>query len=224
MILEEELLTKKLKQIPDKAELLLTRLLDISVDGMRLIDNRGRILMVNDAYCSIVEMKKEDLIGKPFSIVYHHSEREKVFQTFLNDAVNEEIKTRFERGNVLWNGRRCWFEFSNSFLDMPNSQKLTLSIIKDITERKNSEIELIESEKKFRMLFNNANDAVFVTQLKKNKTYGDFIEVNDVACRRFGYTKEEFLRLSPSAIIQPKYIEEFNRSIEKLLKESHIIY
>jgi PAS domain S-box-containing protein len=180
--------------------------------------------MVNDAYCSIVEMKKEELIGKPFSIVYHHSEKEKVFEIYLRDALNEEIKTRFERENVLWNGKRCWFEFSNSFLGLPESEKVTLSIIKDITERKNSELELIESEKKFRMLFNNANDAVFVTQLRKNKTYGDFIEVNNVACKRFGYTKKEFLQLSPSAIVQPKDIDEFNRSIEQLLTESHVIY
>jgi PAS domain S-box-containing protein len=220
----EEIVTEKIKQIPDKAELLFSQLWDISVDGMRLIDRSGKILMVNDAYCNIVEMKKDDLVDKPFSIVYHHSEKEKVFQTYLRDALNEEIKTRFERENVLWNGKKCWFEFSNSFLDLPDSEKVTLSIIKNITERKKSELELIESEKKFRMLFNNANDAVFVTQLGKNKTYGDFIEVNDVACKRFGYTKEEFLKLSPSAIVQPKYIEEFNRSIERLLEESHIIY
>jgi two-component system sensor histidine kinase UhpB len=222
--MEEQVLTEEIRQLPDKAELLFSRLWDISVDGMRLIDKNGKILMVNDAYCSIVEMKKEELVGKPFSIVYHHSEKEKVFQTYLRDALNEEIKTRFERENVLWSGKKCWFEFSNSFLDLPDSEKVTLSIIKDITERKNSELELIESEKKFRMLFNNANDAVFVTQLRKNKTYGDFIEVNDVACNRFGYTKDEFLKLSPSAIVQPKYIDEFNRSIEQLLEESHIIY
>jgi two-component system sensor histidine kinase UhpB len=222
--MEEQLLSEEIKQFPDKAELLFSRLWDISVDGMRLIDRNGKILMVNDAYCRIVEMEKENLLGKPFSVVYHQSEKEKVFETYLRDAVNEEIKTRFERENVLWNGEKCWFEFSNSFLDLPDSEKVTLSIIKDITERKKSEIELIESEKKFRMLFNNANDAVFVTQLTKNKTYGDFIEVNDVACSRFGFTKEEFLKLSPSAIVQPKHIEEFNRSIDRLLKENHIIY
>jgi two-component system sensor histidine kinase UhpB len=222
--MEDQVLLKEIKQLPEKAELLFSRLWDISVDGMRLIDRNGKILMVNDAYCSIVGMKKEDIVGKPFSVVYHQSEKEIVFETYLKDATNEEIKTRFERENVLWNNKKCWFEFSNSFLDLPDSEKVTLSIIKDITERKKSELELIESEKKFRMLFNNANDAVFVTQLRKNKTYGDFIEVNDVACKRFGYTKDEFLKLSPSAIIQPQYIEEFNRSIEKLIKESHIIY
>lgn len=208
----------------NRAEVLFGQLWDISVDGMRLIDGEGTIIMVNDAYCRIVGKDKEELIGQPFSIVYHLSERVKVFDLYRKDALENEIKTRFERENTLWNGRKRWFEFSNSILNLPDTGKTTLSIIKDITERKNSELELVESERKFRMLFNNANDAVFVTQLTEAKTYGDFIEVNNVACRRLGYTKAEFLKLSPSAIIEPAYIDEFNRGTEELLENNHVIY
>ena len=118
--MEDQVLLEEIKQLPEKAELLFSRLWDISVDGMRLIDKTGKILMVNDAYCRIVEMEKEELLGKPFSAVYHQSEKEGVFETYLRDAANEEIKTRFERENVLWNGKKCWFEFSNSFLNLKN--------------------------------------------------------------------------------------------------------
>ena len=208
----------------NKAEVLFSQLWEISVDGMRLIDESGNIILVNDAYCRIVEMKKNNLLGKSFSVVYHPSEQSQVQELYQRDAISNEIKTHFERANTLWNGKIRWFEFSNSFLDLHNSGKVTLSIIKDITERKKHEKELIESEKKFRMIFNNANDAVFVTQLTADKTYGDFIEVNDVACERFGYAREEFLLLSPSAIIYPKHIDEFNKSIEKLLSENHVVY
>lgn len=208
----------------NKAEVLFRQLWEISVDGMRLIDEAGNVILVNDAYCNIVEMDKNDLLGKSFSIVYHPSEQNQVLELYKRDAVSNEIKTHFERENTLWNGKKRWFEFSNSFLNLQDSGKVTLSIIKDITERKKYEKELIESEKKFRMIFNNANDAVFVTQLTEDKTYGDFVEVNDVACERFGYTREEFLLLSPSAIIYPKQIDEFNKSIEKLLTDNHVVY
>ena len=208
----------------NKAEVLFSQLWEISVDGMRLIDKSGNIILVNDAYCRIVEMNKNDLLGKRFSIVYHHSEQNQVLELYRKDTISNEIKTHFERENTLWNGVKRWFEFSNSFLNLNDSGKVTLSIIKDITERKKYEKGLIENEKKFRMLFNNANDAVFVTQLTSDKTYGDFIEVNDVACKRFGYTREEFLRLSPSAIIFPKHLDEFNKSIANLLTEDHVVY
>lgn len=205
-------------------DLLFGQLWEISVDGMRLVDEDGNILLVNDAFCKIFEMEKDQLIGKPFSIVYAETEQETALKSYQRDIRNDEIKTFFERENTLWNGRKAWFEFSNSFLTLPDGNKITLSIIKDISERKKSEIELRQSESKFKMLFNNANDAVFVTQLSNEKSYGDFIEVNEIACTRLGYTKEEFLQLSPSAIVFQKNIDDFNINMERLLKEGHVIY
>jgi PAS domain S-box-containing protein len=207
-----------------KSEMLFSQMWEISVDGMRLTDENGIIVMVNDAYCRTVELSKDELVGKPFSNVYHSSEQERVLSMYKQDTLNNAIKTHFERENTLWNLKKRWFEFSNSFLNIPGSGKITLSVIKDITERKRAELELVENEKKFRMLFNNANDAVFVTQFTEDKTYGDFIEVNDIACKKLGYTKKEFLSLSPSAIVEPKYIEEFNRWMEKLLTDNHVIF
>jgi PAS domain S-box-containing protein len=205
-------------------DLLFGQLWEISVDGMRLTDEDGKILLVNDSFCKIFKMEKDQLIGKPFSIIYAETEQEAALKSYQRDIRNDEIKTLFERENTLWNGRKAWFEFSNSFLTLPNEQKITLSIIKDISERKKSEIELRESESKFKMLFNNANDAVFVTQLSNEKSYGDFIEVNEVACTRLGYTKEEFLQLSPSAIVSQKSINDFNFNMDRLLREGHVIY
>lgn len=205
-------------------DLLFAQLWEISVDGMRLIDEDGKILLVNDSFCKIFEMSKDELIGKPFTIVYTQSEQESSLEAYQTDIKHNEIKTFFERENTLWNGKKVWLEFSNSFLTLPDEKKITLSVIKEITSRKISEIELRESEHKYKMLFNNANDAVFVTQLSEDKTYGDFIEVNDIACNRLGYSKEEFLNLSPSAIVSPKSIDDYNYYSHKLLENGHVIY
>ncbi len=87
---------------------------------MRLIDEEGKILLVNDAFCRIFQMQKEDLIGKPFSIVYDESEQKEVLKAYQKDIQNNKIKTLFERENTLWNGIRVWFEFTNSFLVLPD--------------------------------------------------------------------------------------------------------
>jgi len=213
-----------IKEELSNIDLLFGQLWEISVDGMRLTDEDGRIFLVNDSFCKIFQMGKDQLIGKPFSIVYAETEQEAASKSYQRDIRNDEIKTFFERENTLWNGRKAWFEFSNSFLTLPDGNKITLSIIKEISERKKSEIELRESEARFKMLFNNANDAVFVTQLSNEKSYGDFIEVNEIACERLGYTKEEFLQLSPSAIVSQKNIDDFNLNMDRLLKEGHVIY
>ncbi|HSL89076.1 MAG TPA: PAS domain S-box protein [Ignavibacteriaceae bacterium] len=213
-----------LKEEVLNTDLLFGQLWEISVDGMRLIDEEGTILLVNDSFCSIFEMDKEQLLSKPFSIVYADDEQQDALKSFQSDIRNNKLKTLFERENRLWNGRKAWLEFSNSFLVLPDGHKITLSIIKDISERKLSELELRESEFKFKLLFNNANDAVFVSQITEGKSYGDFIEVNEVACSRLGYTKDEFLKLSPSAIISPKCINDFNNHLEALLNNGHVIY
>ncbi len=213
-----------IKEELSNIDLLFGQLWEISVDGMRLTNEDGKILLVNDSFCNTFNMDKDQLIGKPFSIVYTESEQDAALKSYQRDIKKDEIKTLFERENTLWNGRRAWFEFSNSFLTLPDGKKITLSIIKEITERKKSEIELRESEQKFKMLFNNINDAVFVTQLSSDKSYGDFIEVNEVVCNRLGYSKEEFLKLSPSAIISQKFIDDFSLFNERLLKDGHVIY
>lgn len=213
-----------LKEDLQNIDLLFGQLWESSIDGMRLIDDEGNILLVNESFCKMFNLNREQLIGKPFSIVYTASQQQSALDSFKNDIKNNKLKTVFERENTLWNNRKAWFEFSNSFIELPDGKKITLSIIKDITERKKSEIELKESEQKFKMLFNSANDAVFVTQIEPGKTFGDFIEVNEVACKQLGYTKEEFLLLSPSAIVHPKSIDDFNRFTEILLTEGHVIY
>jgi len=213
-----------LKEDIFNADLLFGQLWEISVDGMRLIDEDGNILLVNESFCKIFNMQKDQLINKPFSVVYTQPEQESALKSFLRDIHNNEIKTFFERENTLWDGRKAWFEFSNSFLTLNDGHKITLSVIKEISKRKKAELELRESEYKFKMLFNSANDAVFVTQLSPEKSYGDFIEVNDIACNRLGYTKEEFLLLSPSGIISQKSINDFNIVMDRLLQEGHVIY
>ncbi|MDZ7859159.1 MAG: PAS domain S-box protein [Candidatus Krumholzibacteriota bacterium] len=51
---------------------------------------------------------------------------------------------------------------------------------------------LKHSEQKFRGIFHGYNDAVFIHDLS-----GQFLEVNQVACRRLGYSREELLRMTP---------------------------
>ncbi|MBK6913859.1 MAG: PAS domain S-box protein [Ignavibacteriales bacterium] len=213
-----------MNELINKSTELLDLIWECSVDGLRLIDGHGNIIMVNQPYCKMVNLEKEYLIGKLFSDVYHPSEREDVLKVYREDFINNKMRTHFERENTLLNNDKVWFDFSNSFLQLPDGDKVTLSIIKNVTARKKTELEIKESEKRYRMLFNNTNDAVFVIQLEQGSSYGRFIEVNDVACERLGYQREEFLMLSPSAIIPPQIINEYTSVMEKLFSVKDVIF
>ncbi len=82
---------------------------------------------------------------------------------------------------------------------------------RDITEKK-------ESEKKFKALFDYANDGIFI-----HLSGGEFLEVNKTACERLGYTREEFLKLSPKEINPPDMAQRIPGLIKELYEKGQFI-
>jgi PAS domain S-box-containing protein len=76
-----------------------------------------------------------------------------------------------------------------------------------------------ESEKKYRNLFNNSNDPIFILDLK-----GRFIEVNEMACGKLGYTRDEFLRLSHSDIASADSVDFISEKTGRLNRETQFIF
>ena len=80
--------------------------------------------------------------------------------------------------------------------DREGKRVLGIVTIRDVTEQKRAEEELRESESRFRALFENALDAVFLTQPE-----GEILAANPAACAMFGMTEEELRRGGRDAII-----------------------
>ena len=79
-------------------------------------------------------------------------------------------------------------------------------------------VERTKSEEKFRSLFNNASDAIFIHDWKWN-----ILEVNDVACHQLGYSRDELLKLKPQDFSLPEQAEKMAENIEALHNTGHII-
>jgi PAS domain S-box-containing protein len=100
-------------------------------------------------------------------------------------------------------------------------------IISDMTLQKLQLMELNdalrESEETYRMLFDSIDDAILASELLANGTLGNFFIVNDVACQRLGYLREELLTKTPSDINSASTRLSLPSRIQKLLEEKHLI-
>ena len=88
-----------------------------------------------------------------------------------------------------------------------------LGVTRDITQRKRAEAALRESEERYRQLVQHAPAGIYQIDFVNFK----FVSVNDVMCEYTGYTKEEFLALSPLQILMEDsrqlFLERYQRSL-----------
>ncbi len=94
----------------------------------------------------------------------------------------------------------------------------------EIAERKRSAEALRESDHKFKELFNNATDAIYLWQVNADDTIGRCLEANEVACKMLGYSREELLTFTPKDIDTRDAAREIPRVTRKLLEEKHVTF
>ncbi len=86
-------------------------------------------------------------------------------------------------------------------------------------------VALEQSRNKYRKLVNYANDAMFVITLDTNNPfYGYFSDVNNVACKQFGYSREELLQMTPFDLSSDNEFGYINEMFAHLKKEGNATY
>ncbi len=85
-------------------------------------------------------------------------------------------------------------------------------------------VELGASEEKYRTLIECASDAVFIHEINEEGMPGPFVEVNDLACTRLGYTRKELVRLSPMELDDPRYRDRMAAGMGRLLKDGQAVF
>ncbi|MFY9584380.1 MAG: PAS domain S-box protein [Candidatus Acidiferrales bacterium] len=103
-------------------------------------------------------------------------------------------------------------------------RRAALVVVQDITERRQAEETLHESEERYRQLFDSANDGLFVFAMTDKGLPGRFLEVNQVACQMLSYSREELLRLSPMDVEDPGTIGHPAAILDQLRTEKRVIF
>jgi PAS domain S-box-containing protein/putative nucleotidyltransferase with HDIG domain len=102
-----------------------------------------------------------------------------------------------------------WVEMFSNLVEYLGRQAVQAAII-DITERKRAEEALRQSEEKYRTLFEDSRDAVYITTRA-----GDFVDVNDSFLALFGLTGDELAHMKARDLYaQPEDRGGFQAEIE----------
>ncbi|MEQ8169470.1 MAG: response regulator, partial [Candidatus Eremiobacterota bacterium] len=98
------------------------------------------------------------------------------------------------------------------YIQKPYDIEQLLIMVKRAFEKQKTSKKLLESEKRYRTLFDSVNDAIFIYNLE-----GIFLEVNHIACERLGYSREEFLHMTISDI----NIKDNSLNLEEIISLLH---
>lgn len=188
--------------------------------GLSVVGLDDRLLRVNPALCNFLGYSNDELLARTVSEITHPDYRELEASNKSSILDDSQQSFQMEKRYLHADGRIVWGQLSVSPLnDDEGNIRYFLGQLEDINTRKQAEDELKESEAKFRMLFDQANDGIFVLDLK-----GNFIDLNQTAHERLGYTKEEMLAMSVSELDPPEFAARVPARMEKIRQEGKAIF
>ncbi len=188
-----------------------------SIDGMRLTDRDGKIIDVNNAYCKMVYMQKEELLGNYFTILHQKYEREEILQRYKRRFEVPRIERMYEREVALWNNINIWFDVSESFFESDNDIFM-LTIFRDITSRKETETEMKIKSEQINKFFNVSLDMLCIAD-----TYGYFRQLNPEWETTLGYPINELIGKQFFDFIHPDDIEPTAKAVKTLSEQKEIL-
>jgi len=183
-----------------------------SVDAIG-ISKRGVHTFVNPAYLMLFGyIDNAELIGKPILDLIAPTHREKILEYVGLRASGQPAPAVYETRGLRKDGSEFDMDVHVSTYEL-HGETYTVPIIRDITERKKAEAQLLASEQLFRTLVENSPDYIARYDLEFRRIY-----INPAIQKLFGVPSENVLNKTPviqSPLYAPQvYIDHLRRVIE----------
>ncbi len=187
------------------------RLYDFAPSGYFTLSSKGEIIELNLSGARMLGKDRQHLKNSLFGF-FVSEETKPIFSLFLEKALTSKAKESCE---VMMDKADSlpFYVFLTGVVS--DDEKHCLITAVDITERKQAEQVVKESEQKYRTVFAVERDAIFLIDRETQA----ILDVNDAACRLYGYSQEEMLTFINSDISsEPEKTKlatiEFNDRIE----------
>jgi len=185
-----------------------------------LIEDDNRTIFFNDMVQTMTGYRPEDLKrGEVCSIdpIIVPEDKLNVIN-IVKDAIDNNVPFEVEYRINNKSGELKWFfERGRPIRGDNGNPSYIEGVIFDITERKETEQKLKESEKKFKLFYENA--PLGYQSLDSN---GNILEVNKAWINFFGYSKEEVIGKFFGDFIDSEYLEVFNTKFLKFMETGEL--
>jgi len=203
---------KKAEQALQESQRRYSTIAQISPVGIYRCDSSANLLYVNQRWCEITGYSFDQVIHQGWRTTIYLEDKARVeaeVKRTLEQEIPFEWEFRFQRpdNSVVW-------VFAQSVPEMNADGVLIghVGTLTDITNQKQSEKALRQSEERFRSTFEQA--AVGICHADKN---GHFIRVNQKLCDILGYSREELLQRTFGEITYPADLESDLNQVRDLL-------
>lgn len=209
----------------NESEYLFRTLTEHVTAGVVLVCNE-RLLYLNPAAEAITGYSFDDLKDTTLWDLVDEEHREIVrsrARLRLKNPAHHLAPARYEFKIRNKQGIARWVDYTPAVVDY-RGEKAILGAFWDITDRVLAQQERQESEERYRLLFETANDAIYVVGLQDDGSPGLFRDANPLGSARLGYTREEILDRGPQDITHLydlKYTAGLHR---RLLQEGRAVF
>ena len=177
--------------------------------GMALVGTDGHWLQVNPALCKLVGYTEQELLATTFQAITHPDDLD-VDLTFVRQMLTGEIRTyQMEKRYLHKQGQIVWI-----LLSVPFGQPLYfIGQIQDITERKQVQEKLRESEARVRAIIDNSPTMIFLKD-----TEGRYLLVNRQFERMFHLDQKTIVGKTDVEIFPPQQAAAFQANDRKVVQ------
>lgn len=189
--LEAEVTERKRAQtLLGESEELFRTAFQYSPIGMCLVTLDGKFQFINESLAALLGYTPEELIGRHFNDFTDPIDRE-VGSDMINRLLAGEVPSvSFEKRYERKNGEQVWAHVTSTLLHDPTGQPLHfITHVQNISERKQAEGALRESEARFSKIFHVSPIGINIFGLADGRS----VDVNEAYLQIVGYAREEVI-------------------------------
>jgi two-component system cell cycle sensor histidine kinase/response regulator CckA len=185
------------------------QLVNEATDIIYRIDLSGHFTFVNPIASKAMQRPREELVGLYFLELIREDYRMRASEFYRRQVSEKDATTYFEFPAITGGGTEMWIGQNVQLVLREGEPSELQAVARDITERKQIEEQLIESERRYRSLFNASPHPVWVYD--QESFY--FLAVNEAAIRTYGYSRAELLCMKVSDIWTPQDVSFLSENI-----------